>query len=85
MLNGRRSPHFANKCWMVPANSTRRLPCGRPSETPSSIWLSESCLQQTRVAARDPVLNERFSQRFPDVHALAAAPPDEVGCGYGRG
>src|SRR5260370_30637753 len=43
-------------------------------------------LQQTRVAAAIPYY-ERFLQRFPDVHALAAAPQEEVlrlwsGLGY---
>ena len=43
-------------------------------------------LQQTRVAAVIPYY-ERFLERFPDVHALAAAPPEEVlrlwsGLGY---
>src|SRR5260370_18705879 len=45
-------------------------------------------LQQTRVAAAIPYY-ERFLQRFPDVHALAAAPQEEVlrfwsGLGYYR-
>jgi A/G-specific adenine glycosylase len=54
--------------------------------TPYRVWVSEIMLQQTQVAT---VLGyyERFMQRFPDVHALAAAPVDEVlhlwtGLGY---
>jgi A/G-specific adenine glycosylase len=54
--------------------------------TPYRVWVSEIMLQQTQVAT---VLGyyERFMQRFPDVHALAAAPLDEVlhlwtGLGY---
>jgi A/G-specific adenine glycosylase len=50
------------------------------------VWVSEIMLQQTQVAT---VIGyyERFMQRFPDVHALAAAPVDEVlhlwtGLGY---
>ena len=50
------------------------------------IWLSEVMLQQTQVAT---VLAyyARFLERFPNVHALAAAPLDEVlalwsGLGY---
>jgi A/G-specific adenine glycosylase len=50
------------------------------------VWVSEIMLQQTQVAT---VIGyyERFMQRFPDVHALAAAPSDEVlhlwtGLGY---
>ena len=50
------------------------------------MWLSEIMLQQTQVAA---VLGyyARFLERFPDVHALAAAPVGDVlaawsGLGY---
>ncbi|MBL0422099.1 A/G-specific adenine glycosylase [Ramlibacter sp. AW1] len=53
---------------------------------PYRVWLSETMLQQTQVAT---VLGyyERFTSRFPDVQALAAAPADEVmalwsGLGY---
>jgi A/G-specific adenine glycosylase len=53
---------------------------------PYRVWLSEIMLQQTQVAT---VLGyfERFTQRFPDVAALAAAELDEVlglwsGLGY---
>lgn len=53
---------------------------------PYRVWLSEVMLQQTQVAT---VLRYfgRFVERFPDVHALAAAPLDEVlaawsGLGY---
>jgi A/G-specific adenine glycosylase len=53
---------------------------------PYRVWLSEIMLQQTQVAT---VLGyyERFLARFPDVHALASASPDEVmamwsGLGY---
>ena len=53
---------------------------------PYRVWLSEIMLQQTQVAT---VLGyyERFLQRFPDVHSLAAASLDEVfalwsGLGY---
>jgi A/G-specific adenine glycosylase len=56
------------------------------SRDPYRVWLSEVMLQQTQVAT---VLRyyERFLQRFPDVHALAAASLDEVlalwsGLGY---
>jgi A/G-specific adenine glycosylase len=50
------------------------------------IWLSEIMLQQTQVAAVIPYY-ERFLARFPDVHALAAAPAEDVmahwsGLGY---
>jgi A/G-specific adenine glycosylase len=53
---------------------------------PYRIWLAEVMLQQTQVAAVIPYY-ARFLQRFPDVHALAAAPLDAVlaawsGLGY---
>jgi len=56
------------------------------SRDPYRIWISEIMLQQTQVST---VLGyyERFLDRFPDVHALAAASLDEVlalwsGLGY---
>ncbi len=63
----------------------RDLPWRRTKD-PYRIWLSEIMLQQTRVAAVIPYY-ARFVQRFPDVHALAAAPQEEVlrlwsGLGY---
>src|ERR1700736_2971659 len=63
----------------------RDLPWRRTTD-PYRIWLSEIMLQQTRVAAVIPYY-ERFLQRFPDIHALAAAPQEEVlrlwsGLGY---
>src|SRR6266851_1906591 len=48
----------------------RDLPWRRTRD-PYRIWLSEIMLQQTRVAAVIPYY-ERFLERFPDVHALAA-------------
>lgn len=53
---------------------------------PYRVWLSEVMLQQTTVAAvRDYFM--RFTTRWPDVAALAAAPDDQVmgewaGLGY---
>jgi len=63
----------------------RDLPWRRTKD-PYRIWLSEIMLQQTRVAAVIPYY-ERFLERFPDVHALAAEPQEEVlrlwsGLGY---
>lgn len=54
--------------------------------TPYRVWVSEIMLQQTQVATVIPYY-ERFMQALPDVHALAAAPADEVlhlwtGLGY---
>ena len=63
----------------------RDLPWRRTKD-PYRIWLSEIMLQQTRVAAVIPYY-ERFLDRFPDIHALAGAPQEEVlrlwsGLGY---
>ncbi len=63
----------------------RDLPWRRTRD-PYRIWLSEIMLQQTTVAAVIPYY-ERFLIRFPDVAALAAAPPEAVidlwaGLGY---
>jgi A/G-specific adenine glycosylase len=54
--------------------------------TPYRVWLSEIMLQQTQVTTVIPYF-ERFTQKFPDVRSLAAAPIDEVlhlwtGLGY---
>ena len=65
--------------------AARDLPW-RQERTPYRVWLSEIMLQQTRVATViDYFL--RFTERFPDVHALASAEQDEVlafwsGLGY---
>jgi len=63
----------------------RDLPWRRTKDS-YRIWLSEIMLQQTRVAAVIPYY-ERFLERFPDIHALAGAPQEEVlrlwsGLGY---
>jgi A/G-specific adenine glycosylase len=62
----------------------RALPGERAD--PYKVWLSEIMLQQTTVAAVGPYY-ARFLERFPSVHALAAAKLDEVlalwqGLGY---
>ena len=54
--------------------------------TPYRVWISEVMLQQTQVATVIPFY-ARFTARFPDIDALAAAPLDEVlhlwtGLGY---
>jgi len=67
----------------------RKLPWrARPGERadPYRVWLSEIMLQQTTVKAVAPYY-VRFLARWPDIHALAAAPLDEVlkvwaGLGY---
>jgi A/G-specific adenine glycosylase len=53
---------------------------------PYRVWVSEIMLQQTQVKTVIPYF-ERFTEAFPDVHALAAAGEDEVlhlwtGLGY---
>jgi A/G-specific adenine glycosylase len=53
---------------------------------PYRVWVSEIMLQQTQVRTVVPYF-ERFMRRFPDLHALASAPLDEVmrlwaGLGY---
>jgi len=58
----------------------------RLTRDPYRVWISEIMLQQTRVAAVIPYY-ERFLGRFPDVHALASAPEQELlaawaGLGY---
>lgn len=63
----------------------RKLPW-RESADPYRIWISEIMLQQTTVAAVVPYY-ERFLERFPDVHSLAAAEQAHVlkfweGLGY---
>lgn len=63
----------------------RDLPWRRARD-PYCVWLSEIMLQQTRVAAVIPYY-ERFLERFPNLHALAAASEEEVlriwsGLGY---
>ena len=63
----------------------RSLPW-RETKDPYKIWVSETILQQTRVA-QGYAYYLRFISRFPDVGALARAEEDEVmrlwqGLGY---
>jgi A/G-specific adenine glycosylase len=63
----------------------RKMPW-KGEKDPYRIWLSEVILQQTRVA-QGLKYYENFISRFPDIHALAKAPQDEVfklweGLGY---
>jgi A/G-specific adenine glycosylase len=65
--------------------SHRPLPW-KGERDPYLIWLAEIILQQTRVEQGLPYY-ERFKARYPQVQALAEAPPDEVmklweGLGY---
>ncbi|MFO1407997.1 MAG: A/G-specific adenine glycosylase [Steroidobacteraceae bacterium] len=81
-----RAARFAPKLleWFE-SGGRKDLPWQR-DPTPYRVWVSEIMLQQTQVATAIPYY-ERFTQRFPDVRALAAARPDEVlhlwsGLGY---
>lgn len=63
----------------------RQLPW-RETHDPYFIWISEIMLQQTTVKAVVPYF-ERFVNRFPTIHELAAASEEEVlqyweGLGY---
>lgn len=63
-----------------------RAPPGAALPDPYRVWLSEVMLQQTTVAAVKPYF-EKFTERWPDVFALAAAPDEDImaawaGLGY---
>jgi A/G-specific adenine glycosylase len=69
--------------WME--SSRRELPW-REGREPYAVWVSEIMLQQTKADTVTPFFR-RWMLRFPDVHSLAAASPDEVlmaweGLGY---
>ena len=64
----------------------RDLPWRVEPRDPYRVWVSEMMLQQTQVATVIPYFR-RFTERFPTVQALAAAPLDDVlklweGLGY---
>ena len=64
----------------------RDLPWRAEPRDPYRVWVSEMMLQQTQVATVIPYFR-RFTERFPTVQALAAAPLDDVlklweGLGY---
>ena len=85
MLTGRELATFRKQLLAWFRQFRRDLPWRR-TNAPYCIWVSEIMLQQTRVAAVIPHY-ERFLARFPDVRALATAPPEEVlrfwsGLGY---
>ncbi len=66
-------------------NNKRELPWRKTSD-PYRIWLSEIMLQQTRIEQGMPYYY-RFTEAYPTVFDLAAAPQDEVlklwqGLGY---
>jgi A/G-specific adenine glycosylase len=85
MVKGRDLATFRRQLLAWFRQYQRDLPWRR-TDDPYRVWLSEIMLQQTRVAAVIPYY-ERFIERFPDIHALAAAPQEEVlrlwsGLGY---
>jgi len=78
-LLGWYSKHARVLPWRVPEESSQ-LP------DPYHVWLSEIMLQQTTVNAVVPYY-QKFIERWPSVHDLAAAPLEEVmkewaGLGY---
>ena len=85
MLKGRELAVFRKQLLGWFRQFQRDLPWRRTRD-PYRVWVSEIMLQQTRVAAVIPYY-ERFLDRFPNPHALAAAPEEEVvrlwsGLGY---
>lgn len=80
----RRLPTAALLKWA--RNNLRDLPWRTEPRNPYHVWISEMMLQQTQVATVIPYFH-RFIERFPSIHALAAAPLDDVlkaweGLGY---
>lgn len=70
--------------WNISHN--KRLMPWKGETDPYRIWLSEVILQQTRVE-QGRAYYDRFIKKFPDVHALATAPEEDVykmweGLGY---
>ena len=74
--------HHRSLPWRIPPGRIARSE--RPD--PYRVWLSEIMLQQTTVQAVKPYF-ETFTNRWPTVEALAAAPADDImkawaGLGY---
>lgn len=85
MVKGRELAIFRKQLLTWFRQFQRDLPWRRTRD-PYCVWVSEIMLQQTRVAAVIPYY-ELFLERFPNLHALAAAPEEEVlrlwsGLGY---
>jgi A/G-specific adenine glycosylase len=82
-------PHtFADELIAWYARGHRAMPWRDEAATPYHIWLAETMLQQTTVAAVIPYYH-RFLQRFPTLTSLASAPLEDVlhlwqGLGYYR-
>lgn len=85
VLPGGKDTFFSDVLCTWYESNKRDLPW-RNTRDPYVLWISEIILQQTRVAqGMDYFL--RFTERFPDVASLAAAPEEEVlkywqGLGY---
>ncbi|MEJ8758545.1 A/G-specific adenine glycosylase [Pontibacter sp. H259] len=78
-------PYFSETLITWYNRHKRNLPW-RTTTDPYFIWLSEVILQQTRVNQGLPYYN-KFTEAYPTIQALAAAPEDEVmrlwqGLGY---
>ncbi len=85
-LTAARRKRFAARLVSWYAKHQRDLPWRRDARDPYRVWVSEALLQQTQVATVIPYY-ARFIARFPDLHALAVAPLDDVlktweGAGY---
>jgi A/G-specific adenine glycosylase len=86
-MNPTAQPNFRRALLTWYDANRRDLPW-RETRDPYRIWISETMLQQTRVAAVLPRYEE-FLRRFPTVQKLAAAREDSVlaqwsGLGYYR-
>ncbi|MGZ5247001.1 MAG: A/G-specific adenine glycosylase [Flavitalea sp.] len=80
------STEFAQTLLKWNMNSNNRPMPWKGEKDPYRIWLSEIILQQTRVEQGWEYYN-RFVKTYPNVDALASAPPDDVmklweGLGY---
>ncbi len=80
------APHLAGALVAWQRKQGRHHLPWQHTQDPYRVWLSEIMLQQTQVST---VLGyyDRFLQHYPQVHALAAAPLDDVlalwaGLGY---
>jgi A/G-specific adenine glycosylase len=85
-LNPSRDSQFASELLQWHRKENRREMPWKGEKNPYRIWLSEVILQQTRVE-QGLKYYENFIRTFPDIHALADAPEDQVfkqweGLGY---
>jgi A/G-specific adenine glycosylase len=85
IIKGMDKRYFSDKIVKWYLDNKRNLPW-RETRDPYKIWLSEIILQQTRVSQGMPYYL-RFTEAYPNVRALAAAPEQEIlrlwqGLGY---